>query len=76
MKFELPFSLFPFAFLLLQHSRNRFLSQPSSPSIPAAPARKAAVLKTSFDAAPEAIDLPPGIGLSVGCVEVPRETKD
>ena len=39
-------------------------------------ARKAAVLKTSFDAAPEAIDLPPGIGLSVGCVEVPRETKD
>jgi diguanylate cyclase (GGDEF)-like protein len=39
-------------------------------------ARKAGVLKTSFDAAPEAIDLPPGIGLSVGWVEVPQETAD
>lgn len=38
--------------------------------------RKAAVLKTSFDAAPEAIDLPPGIGLSVGWVEVPQGTTD
>ena len=39
-------------------------------------ARKAAMLKTSFDAAPEAVELPPGIGLSVGCVEVPAGTDD
>ena len=38
--------------------------------------RKAAVLKASFDAAPEAVDLPPGIGLSVGWVEVPPGTTD
>jgi len=35
--------------------------------------RKAAALKLAFDAAPEAVDLPPGIGLSVGCVEVPED---
>ena len=39
-------------------------------------ARKAAVLKSSFDAAPEAVDLPPGIGLSVGWAEVPPGTDD
>ena len=39
-------------------------------------ARKAAVLKASFDAAPEAVELPPGIGLSVGWAEVPRGTED
>ena len=39
-------------------------------------ARKAAVLKASFDAAPEAIELPPGIGLSVGWAEVPPGTED
>jgi diguanylate cyclase (GGDEF)-like protein len=33
-------------------------------------------LKTAFDAAPEAADLPPGIGLSVGSVEVPLGTTD
>ena len=38
--------------------------------------RKAAGLKTAFDAAPEAVDLPPGIGLSVGCTEVPMGTTD
>jgi diguanylate cyclase (GGDEF)-like protein len=38
--------------------------------------RKAAALKKAFDAAPEAIDLPPGIGLSVGSVEVPSGTID
>jgi diguanylate cyclase (GGDEF)-like protein len=32
--------------------------------------------KAAFDAAPEAIDLPPGIGLSVGWTEVPMGTKD
>jgi diguanylate cyclase (GGDEF)-like protein len=34
--------------------------------------QKAAALKAAFEAAPEAVDLPPGIGLSVGVVEVPR----
>jgi diguanylate cyclase (GGDEF)-like protein len=38
--------------------------------------RKAAQLKAAFDAAPEAIDLPPGIGLSVGWTEVPAGTTD
>jgi diguanylate cyclase (GGDEF)-like protein len=38
--------------------------------------RKAMGLKTSFDAAPEAVDLPPGIGLSVGWTEVPGGTTD
>jgi diguanylate cyclase (GGDEF)-like protein len=38
--------------------------------------RKAAQLKAAFDTAPEAIDLPPGIGLSVGWTEVPKGTKD
>ena len=39
-------------------------------------ARKAAALKASFDAAPEAVELPPGIGLSVGWAEVPPDTDD
>jgi len=39
-------------------------------------ARKAEVLKASFDAAPEAVELPPGIGLSVGWAEVPPGTQD
>jgi len=39
-------------------------------------ARKAATLKSNFDAAPEAVELPPGIGLSVGSIEVPRDTAD
>ncbi len=39
-------------------------------------ARKAAGLKASFDAAPEAIELPPGIGLSVGWAEVPPGAED
>src|SRR5438067_8634306 len=38
--------------------------------------RKAAQLKAAFDAAPEAIDLPPGIGLSVGWTEVPAGATD
>jgi diguanylate cyclase (GGDEF)-like protein len=37
---------------------------------------KAATLKATFDAAPEAEELPPGIGLSVGWVEVPSGTTD
>jgi len=39
-------------------------------------ARKAVALKSSFDAAPEAVELPPGIGLSVGWAEVPPGTED
>ncbi len=38
--------------------------------------RKAAALKAAFDLAPEAADLPPGIGVSVGSVEVPAGTTD
>ena len=38
--------------------------------------RKASALKKAFDAAPEAVDLPPGIGLSVGSVEVPAGATD
>jgi diguanylate cyclase (GGDEF)-like protein len=38
--------------------------------------RKALALKAAFDAAPEAVDLPPGIGLSVGFKEVPAGTTD
>ena len=37
--------------------------------------RKAGVLRAAFDAAPEAVELPPGIGLSVGWVEVPPGTE-
>jgi diguanylate cyclase (GGDEF)-like protein len=39
-------------------------------------ARKAALLKAAFDAAPEAAHLPPGLGLSLGCIEVPPGTTD
>jgi diguanylate cyclase (GGDEF)-like protein len=39
-------------------------------------ARKAKVLKATFDAAPEAAELPPGIGLSCGWIEVPSGTTD
>jgi diguanylate cyclase (GGDEF)-like protein len=39
-------------------------------------AKKAAMLKSKFDAAPEAAELPPGIGLSVGSIEVPRGATD
>jgi len=38
--------------------------------------RKARRLKAAFDAAPEAVDLPPGIGLSVGWTEVPPGSTD
>lgn len=39
-------------------------------------ARMASRLKAAFDAAPEAVDLPPGIGLSVGWTEVPAGSTD
>ena len=39
-------------------------------------ARKAAAIKAAFDTAPEAVDLPPGLGLSVGWIEVPPGTAD
>lgn len=38
--------------------------------------RKGRSLKVAFDAPPDAADLPPGLGLSVGVLEVPQETKD
>ncbi len=38
--------------------------------------KKAGGLKASFDAAPEAAELPPGLGLSVGWTEVPNGTTD
>ena len=38
--------------------------------------RKAVVLKSAFDAAPEAVELPPGIGLSIGWTSVPHGTTD
>jgi len=38
--------------------------------------RKAASLKAAFDSAPEAVDLPPGIGLSIGWIEVPAGATD
>jgi len=38
--------------------------------------RKGRALKTAFDAMPDSSDLPPGLGLSVGTVEVPQATKD
>jgi diguanylate cyclase (GGDEF)-like protein len=38
--------------------------------------RKGRALKIAFDAMPEAADLPPGLGLSVGALEVPEKTKD
>jgi diguanylate cyclase (GGDEF)-like protein len=38
--------------------------------------RKAAALKHALDTAPEAVDLPPGLGLSIGAIEVPPRTTD
>jgi diguanylate cyclase (GGDEF)-like protein len=38
--------------------------------------RKAEALKSAFDASPDAVDLPPGIGLSVGWIEVPQGATD
>jgi len=38
--------------------------------------RKAKALKSAFDLSPDAVELPPGIGLSVGCVEVPQGATD
>lgn len=38
--------------------------------------RKAAELKSAFDGSPEAQDLPAGVGLSVGCADVPLDSSD
>ena len=38
--------------------------------------RKANLLKISFDTAPDAVDMPPGIGLSVGSIEIPAGATD
>ena len=38
--------------------------------------RRGRQLQAAFDASPELADLPAGVGLSIGCVEVPFETRD
>lgn len=38
--------------------------------------RRAAALQEAFAAAPELVGLPPGVALSIGCVEVPPESDD
>jgi diguanylate cyclase (GGDEF)-like protein len=38
--------------------------------------KKAEALKMAFDAGPEAVELPPGIGLSVGSIEAPAGATD
>ena len=38
--------------------------------------RRAVTLQQAFAKSPTVVDLPPGVGLSIGCVEVPLETKD
>jgi diguanylate cyclase (GGDEF)-like protein len=38
--------------------------------------RRAAALQDAFAASPHVANLPPGVGLSIGCVEVPPDTDD
>lgn len=38
--------------------------------------RRAIALQRAFATSPDISDLPPGVGLSIGCVEVPMETRD
>jgi diguanylate cyclase (GGDEF)-like protein len=38
--------------------------------------RRAAALQDAFAASPNVVDLPPGVGLSIGCVEVAPDTDD
>ena len=38
--------------------------------------RRAVALQQAFAKSPAIVDLPPGVGLSIGCVEVPMDTKD
>ncbi len=38
--------------------------------------RRGRQLQAAFDASPELADLPAGVGLSIGCVEVPFEARD
>lgn len=38
--------------------------------------RRAAALQQSFAVSPHLAQLPPGVGLSIGCVEVPPDTED
>jgi diguanylate cyclase (GGDEF)-like protein len=38
--------------------------------------RRAADLQKTFAASPQLADLPPGVALSIGCVEVPTDTED
>ena len=38
--------------------------------------RRSAALQAAFSASPQLANLPPGVGLSIGCVEVPPDTDD
>ena len=38
--------------------------------------RRAAALQSAFASSPHVANLPPGVGLSIGCVEVPPDTDD
>jgi len=38
--------------------------------------RRATALQEAFAASPQLASLPPGVGLSIGCVEVPPEATD
>jgi GGDEF domain-containing protein len=38
--------------------------------------RRGSALQQAFAISPEVADLPPGVGLSIGCVEVPVDTAD
>ena len=38
--------------------------------------RRGTALQTAFATSPDAAALPPGVGLSIGCVEVPHEAPD
>ena len=38
--------------------------------------RRSAALQAAFSASPQLTHLPPGVGLSIGCVEVPPDTDD
>jgi diguanylate cyclase (GGDEF)-like protein len=37
---------------------------------------RGAALQSAFAAAPETASLPPGVGISIGCVEIPPDTRD
>jgi diguanylate cyclase (GGDEF)-like protein len=60
--------------LLARHGGDEFLILISSHEEEAL--RRATVLQQAFAASATVADLPAGVGLSIGCVEVPAETTD